>query len=167
MGRVAAGGLSDHRPLIHAFSQRPLLAVPQLPTPVCTADFPDAHKGVRHTSPPLPQKQRRLTNCSICLESMRPVRSLTLPCGHTHHRVCIFSVLTVPVLGAQSMLRCPLCRYSLDRYDLRSLGCVQCRFSPHPTLPTTFRRPMWRAPGLDADGSGSSSKEGRLRVPCI
>ena len=32
--------------------------------------------------------------------------------------------MTYPVLGARSMVHCPMCRYALDRHDLESaLGC--------------------------------------------
>ena len=61
-------------------------------------------------------------DCVVCLEALPPRGTLTLPCKHVFHRTCIFSVLTSPVLGACSMLRCPMCRMSVDRHDLRAMG---------------------------------------------
>jgi hypothetical protein len=68
-------------------------------------------------------------DCVICLEPVVGATTLlTLPCGHAFHRVCVFAVLTAPVLGACSMFRCPMCRASVDRHDLGALGVD---VSPH------------------------------------
>ena len=93
-----------------------LAPVPQLPSPISTSDFPDRRRP-RKRSRPVPD-----ADCAICLESARRgAPTLSLPCAHTFHRTCLFAVLTAPVLGACSMLRCPMCRSSVDRYDLRAM----------------------------------------------
>jgi hypothetical protein len=47
---------------------------------------------------------------------------MCLPCGHHMHRVCAFGLLTMPALGSGGMMRCPICRGTIDRYDLRGIG---------------------------------------------
>jgi hypothetical protein len=106
--------------------------IPQLPTPVCTSDFPDPC-----TEDPPPGKQQykpsggrgrrkrvrpNTPDCCICLEPVLH-HAAVLPCKHELHRNCLFSLVTYPVLGARSMVHCPMCRYALDRYDLRGMGC--------------------------------------------
>ena len=91
--------------------------------PVITTEFPDTVK-------PTLLKRKRVTRktakedltceCSICLEPVVvSCRSdIKLPCGHVFHRICVFAILTTSTLGSDSMMRCPLCRYKLDRHDL-------------------------------------------------
>lgn len=108
------------------------------PSPISTVDFP---------LPSLPRTRKRTLSsvmrcrskslraadtCCVCLD---PLWSSTtgggetvnnearLPaCQHCLHVRCLWAVLTGPSLGADSMMRCPLCRQSLDRYDLRQMG---------------------------------------------
>lgn len=93
-----------------------------LPVPITTTEFPDIQKGHRRlgkrirTSVQLVLCPPTIENCPICLEDMTD--TIQIPCGHTFHRICIFSVLTTTTMGSDSMMRCPLCRYRLDRYDL-------------------------------------------------
>ena len=93
------------------------ILVPQVPTPVTTCDFPDRTAARRG-------RKRSRDCCPVCLEVAGCVSSLTtLPCGHSLHRLCAFALLTAPVLGARSMLRCPLCRHPIDRHDAAAMGC--------------------------------------------
>ena len=96
-----------------------LLFVPQVPTPVSTAEFPDrSPRATGRSRPARGEKRTRTDCCPVCLEPETcGARLLALPCGHTMHRLCAFALLTAPILGARSMLRRPLCRQSLDRYD--------------------------------------------------
>lgn len=101
--------------------------VPMLPTPVTTSNFPD--HGADNVHPNSGRRRRKrarrqdVLDCSICLEPLHH-EVATLPCKHQLHRRCLFSLTTYPVLGARSMVHCPMCRYALDRYDLRdALGC--------------------------------------------
>ena len=78
--------------------------------PIITTEFPDTgHKRKRGRRP--------TGECSICLDPVLG-RAITLPCGHVFHRICVFAILTTSTLGSDSMMRCPLCRYKLDRYDV-------------------------------------------------
>ena len=108
------------------------LPVPQLPTPVSTADFPDSgamslmpsrspHTRPTTTSRCATKRKRHVPapDCCIYLETVSSGLAATLPCEHVLHRLCLFSLMNSPVLGALSMVRCPLCRYAIDRYDLR------------------------------------------------
>lgn len=108
--------------------------IPQIPTPVCTSDFPDTPDPLPVTSKVLavrcPTKRKRTgtcQDCCICLETVSPNIAATLPCGHAFHRLCLFSLMTYPVLGARSMVHCPMCRYALDRYDIRPICDVSVR----------------------------------------
>jgi hypothetical protein len=92
--------------------------------PVITTEFPDTaatqRKRKRVTSSPNPNQSHE---CSICLEPVVSLDtgvalSITFPCKHVFHRVCVFAVLTTSTLGSDSMMRCPMCRYKLDRHDL-------------------------------------------------
>ena len=116
--------------------QNPFLVhAPRLPTPLCTADFPDTAEDVVPQSKPVRKrpcnkshgklpKQRRTAastvDCCICLESLSPMNTAMLPCQHAFHRLCLFSLVSYPILGSRSMVHCPLCRYALDRHDLHS-----------------------------------------------
>ena len=112
--------------------------IPQVPTPVCTSDFPDVTPMSKHgrvcrgrrrrgcmTACGNTKRQRSATqDCCICLETLPPDNTVTavLPCQHAMHRQCLFSLVTYPVLGARSMVHCPLCRRALDRYDMEGMG---------------------------------------------
>lgn len=115
---------------------------PRVPRPISTATFPDRtrpppprvnkqarvcrryrRRGKVVTQSVLRKRLRNEESCAICLETVTPVFGATLPCHHTFHRLCLFSVLTAPALGSNSMLRCPLCRASVDRHDLAAMGC--------------------------------------------
>ena len=105
-------------------------AIPQLPTPVCTSDFPDggrkrprAAPGPAAVSPAKrPCNPAAVADCCICLEPLGgSSEPATLPCKHSLHRLCLFSLMTYPVLGARSMVRCPMCRYAVDRYDISGI----------------------------------------------
>lgn len=126
----------------------PPVGVTRVPRPLSTTTFPD-HLPLPSTTmpdpepPPPPRMTRRRyrrrgrvvmqtvprkrlrdeDTCAICLESVLKTSALMLPCHHTFHRLCLFAVLTAPALGSNSMLRCPLCRATLDRYDLAAMGC--------------------------------------------
>ena len=105
--------------------------------PISTVDFP------RPTDRKRTRRVRRPTargeGCCICLESLaapgrppgaegggglrRPRGSVvTLPCTHSLHDRCLWAVQTNGSLGATSMMRCPLCRFALDRYSLYAMG---------------------------------------------
>lgn len=135
-------------------------------SPISTSIFPDRErtkriKGVRRGMRNVYYKRlwTRTKECCICLEPIRRIHICQLPCGHTMHRLCVCSLLNSLVHGSQSMLRCPLCRYELDRFSLQSMGfamgpariaaasrrCHALRslgggmFSGDPTLETTAR----------------------------
>jgi hypothetical protein len=97
----------------------PFSIVPQVPSPLSTASFPDrtgpGRKRRRRTGQPV-------NDCPICIGPLTGSIAY-LACGHGFHRQCLFGLLTPPVLGASSMLRCPMCRAPIDRYDLGALGC--------------------------------------------
>lgn len=57
----------------------------------------------------------------MCLEMLTDPTVTTLPCRHRLHGKCLWGILTSTSLGAVSMMRCPLCRQSMDRYDLAAL----------------------------------------------
>ena len=94
--------------------------IPQLPVPMSTIDFPDKRRG-RRARKRLRTAALLASDCAVCLEDL-PSSALPLPCGHRFHRACIFAVLTSPVLGACSMMRCPMCRAAVDRHDLGAMG---------------------------------------------
>jgi hypothetical protein len=105
------------------------------PTAVTTADFPDVSR------PPAPasvrgRKRPRGVQCCICLESVAPSdrRQIRLPCGHAFHGVCAYNLLNGAGPGAGSMMRCPLCRRCVDRYDLQGI------LGPERVGPTALRR---------------------------
>ena len=103
----------------------PVPRPPLLPTPLSTTEFPDRiarkrPKGKRRRSPAASCEARF---CAICLEPLVDARIAELPCGHAFHRCCVFGLLTAPALGSASMLTCPLCRGTIDRYTVRSFGC--------------------------------------------
>ena len=88
--------------------------------PITTTEFPDARTGQPKRFMRKRTRSEQHGTCSICIESVnRLAHAILLPCGHCFHRTCIFSVLTTSTLGSNSMMRCPLCRHMLDRYDLQ------------------------------------------------
>jgi hypothetical protein len=100
--------------------------IPQLPTPVTTSNFPDVDAERHEPSNCAPTGRGRrkrvrpnAPDCSICLEPVTQ-KPAVLPCKHELHRSCLFSLMTYPILGARSMVHCPMCRYALDRYDLQN-----------------------------------------------
>jgi hypothetical protein len=101
------------------------LRVPQIPRPLSTTGFPLPR--LRLLRPARSNKRGRCAggggaggaDCSVCLEPVRGATGSRLPCGHRLHQRCLYGLLTLPVLGAGGMMRCPMCRYALDRYDLR------------------------------------------------
>lgn len=100
--------------------------IPQVPTPISTSDFPDhpPPRGATVRTRNGRGKRSRGDCCPVCLELAGTAANLiTMPCAHTMHRLCVFALLTAPVLGARSMLRCPMCRYTLDKYDVAAMGC--------------------------------------------
>jgi hypothetical protein len=110
-----------------------LFSVPQIPSPVSTADFPPRPARRSRVSTFGRKRARRIqapdhsVTCCICLLNLEAddEDTVTLPCSHSLHRLCLFSVLTAPSLGANGMLRCPLCRSSIDRHDLHTMGFFQ------------------------------------------
>lgn len=66
--------------------------------------------------------------CCVCLDPLlgggpTPRRPLELPaCGHHLHRRCLFGLLVGNSLGAEAMVRCPLCRATVDRHDCTQMG---------------------------------------------
>lgn len=62
--------------------------------------------------------------CCVCLESLHGSNQnvITLSCDHTFHDRCLWSVQTNNAYGAKGMVRCPLCRTPIDRYDLNAMG---------------------------------------------
>jgi hypothetical protein len=92
------------------------------PGPITTTEFPDKQprmrKRTRHPASVAPE------TCSICLDTIDDTsRTIQMPCGHIFHRMCVFSVLTTTTYGSDSMMRCPMCRYKLDRHDLQWVDC--------------------------------------------
>lgn len=92
----------------------------QFLSPVVTLDF-------NWNKPRICRKRCRVapdtdTNCSICLESMDRNNAVQLPCKHYLHVLCMVSLLPGMALGSRSMVRCPMCRYDIDRYDLGTMG---------------------------------------------
>ena len=109
----------------------------RLPRPIATTSFPDR-------LPVRPATQRRSTRrrarsadtqtlaskrnrpdpggCAICLEPLDGPSLAVLSCTHSYHRKCLFAVLTAPAMGGCSMVRCPLCRATVDRHDLAAMG---------------------------------------------
>ena len=136
--------------MLHELHQQHHRHTVPFPSPLCTSDFPDvmaprnAVKQPRKRNSSKQQvsersKQRKLQNCCICLESLTTNEVAELPCKHTFHRLCLFSLVTYPILGSRSMVHCPLCRYALDRHDLRTLGLdVSVRH-----ITTTIRSWLW------------------------
>lgn len=92
-------------------------------TPIVTSDFkwnriPQRKKRTRSSHVHTTEKEK----CSICLDNVRIHQSVLLPCSHSFHFKCITAVLPNAALGARSMLRCPLCRFELDRHNLAFMG---------------------------------------------
>lgn len=110
--------------------RRPVFTIPR---PMTTSSFPFQNTprrraGKRTRGAPVASRGRRChsdpTDCPVCLETVcgSDPHTATLPCGHSMHSVCANGLLTLPVLGADSMMRCPLCRCTVDRYDLLIMG---------------------------------------------
>ena len=59
--------------------------------------------------------------CCICLELLGEGVS-TLPCRHTLHSRCLWAIPSNGTLGANGMMRCPLCRADVDRHSLGHMG---------------------------------------------
>ena len=124
-GPSVFGGLLDS-PLLSSLLMQGT-RIPEIPTPVSTAGFPDSEAPIRkrtRSSTSSLSKRACLSptpDCCICLEPVLHSNAATLACKHTLHRVCLFSLMTFPVLGARSMVHCPLCRHALDRYDIKIL----------------------------------------------
>lgn len=115
-------------------------------------------KRRRSGSARIPPPPEGPEDCCICLEiggiryfhiititrGVPPPRALSphpnpqrhdLPCQHSFHAPCLWGVLTNLCLGSHSMMRCPLCRYSVDRYDLQAMG--------YDVRPSNLRRISW------------------------
>lgn len=103
--------------------------IPQIPRPLTTTGFPlPRFSGGRFTvdGREPSTKRPRLADgsipvCPICLEDVTSAW-MCLPCGHRMHRVCAYGLLTLPALGSGGMMRCPMCRDTIDRYDLQEMG---------------------------------------------
>lgn len=92
------------------------------PMAITTAAFPDRHNNASRrkftaTTRPYPKG-----DCTICLETLSTGSLVVLPCRHMLHRRCLCALSGNPTTGASSMVRCPCCRQSIDRYDLLTLG---------------------------------------------
>lgn len=127
-----------------------------MPTALPTVGFPQpAHHGMKPT-----RKRRRSPQqvpsdaCAICLEDLHekplhacvPRRRMrastqTLPCLHGYHPACLWAVLNNPGLGANSMMKCPLCRGPVDRHDLARSGYDVSPSRLDRMSPTTLRAP--------------------------
>lgn len=59
--------------------------------------------------------------CPICLDPLT-CGVCRLFCDHRLHHQCLWGILPVSALGGCTMLRCPMCRATMDRYTLRLLG---------------------------------------------
>lgn len=113
-----------------------------MPSPISTVDFPlptAVRRTKRKRTLPALARQRGRTivqfsgsyqapeTCCVCLDGLllTAADEVELPgCRHRLHSRCLWAVLTGPSLGADSMMRCPMCRQALDRYDLRDMGCA-------------------------------------------
>lgn len=121
------GYMGGSPPTANIFVRRPSTVVPQIPRPLSTSGFPLARRSCskrwRETDPPT-ARSFQAENCPVCLETVKAgsTADTVLPCGHHMHRACAYGLLTLPVLGADAMMRCPLCRCTLDRYDLEGMG---------------------------------------------
>lgn len=106
-----------------------------LPGPLSTVAFPFPPAKTWHApGTPSGQRQRkrarsaastnRQSVCCVCLEPTGEVQapSASLGCNHCLHSLCLWGVLTNPCLGANSMMRCPMCREVVDRHGLAALG---------------------------------------------
>lgn len=91
-------------------------------SPVVTSDFvwnkARMMRKRRRSSMTLPDGG----TCCVCLEPMTKTKVVELPCHHHIDLLCLASVIPNVGLGSRSMIRCPLCRYELDRYDLQNMG---------------------------------------------
>lgn len=92
-----------------------------VPRPLSTTGFPLPRLRVLPSRRANKKRGRNgtATDCSVCLNPVRGAGGARLPCGHRLHHRCLYGLLTLPVLGAGGMMRCPMCRYAVDRYDLR------------------------------------------------
>lgn len=88
------------------------------PLPIVTADFPPPGPDALSL---IPAVDGCGGDCCVCLEPVAADAAARLPCVHgpSMHRACLWRVVNV---GACDAMRCPLCRCTLDRYDLRSAG---------------------------------------------
>jgi hypothetical protein len=111
-----------------SFPDRPAADPPVHPATTRAAKRRSSRRRARTDEDPVVRKKSRAggggpDGCAICLESLDAASpAAVLPCAHSYHRRCLFAVLTAPTLGSCSMVRCPLCRASVDRYDLAAMG---------------------------------------------
>ena len=113
----------------HHGGARTMMFVPSLPIAISTTAFPPPpgwrprKRGRRH------QEVDDCGTCCICLETLADADANNqLPsCSHVLHAHCLWGMLTSTVFGSGSMMRCPLCREEVDRYDLLVMGYVAAR----------------------------------------
>jgi hypothetical protein len=128
------------------------LSVPQIPRPLSTTGSPlprlrlPPHKRARGGGT-VGGVAAAAADCSVCLEPVRGGGGARLPCGHRLHPRCLYGLLTLPVLGAGGMMRCPMCRYAVDRYDLRDAIGLD-------VSPAQLRRVAQRCDAMRALGGG-------------
>lgn len=122
---IGGGGGGSNNNMFFA-TTAPFLSGLMAPSALSTAEFPDQPQlllkaGLR---PARKRGRSAAACCCICLDAVCTGNddSLEFPCGHAfHRRHCAFNLLATPVLGAQSMMRCPMCRACVDRHDLANV----------------------------------------------
>lgn len=132
--------------------------IPQIPQPLTTTGFPlprFSGRCMTGGSEPSAKRMRMVDGsipvCPICLEDVTTAW-ICLPCGHRMHRICAYGLLTMPALGSGGMMRCPMCRDTIDRYDLKGMG--------FDVLPSQLCRIAGRCDAVRALGSGGGMDAG-------
>lgn len=109
----------------------------RIPRPICTVDFPSeaavakpprkrSRRGSLPASVSVPKDPE---DCAICLESLS-METLCLPCGHQYHRLCLFSLLTSPVLPSVGITKKKMSAAVLGFRQHGSVSNVSCYRGP-------------------------------------
>lgn len=103
-----------------------------------------------------------MSSCCICLEPIKTkdrMHLVQLPCHHVLHLICFVSLLPNKALGSRSMLRCPLCRYEIDRFDLQKMGfLVTVKEMLASTNRVRLIRSLMHEPTMTTEGVASKIK---------
>lgn len=90
------------------------------PGPVTTREFPPA-KQPQYSKRILDDHEVDKSVCPVCLEDLCH-GVCRLFCDHRLHHHCFWGILPINTRGADAMVRCPMCRATVDRDTLRLLG---------------------------------------------